>query len=277
MRPASIRHAVVTLPALDLRIEPRHASELRSQLLLGETVTILATRGGGAWMRVRNEADGYVGWVRGWGLVPASRTRVARWKRLATARISTPLALVRTVGGRGTAGARSHGPAPAVSPVFFGNRVIAGRAGQGWVPVELPDGRRGRIPRSAVAGTRRPTLEARVASLMGTPYLWGGRTPAGYDCSAFVQQVLLEQGIRVPRDAKDQCRAAVRLADGAPPRPGDLAFFRTPREAPSHVGLSLGGEYFAHCRGRVAVASLDPSNPLCDKELLPQFMGWYRP
>ena len=228
-------------------------------------------------MRVRNEADGYVGWVRGWGLVPASLARVVRWKRLATARICAPMALVRTAGGAGVAGARSKGPAATVSPVFFGNRLIAGRTRRGWVPVELPDGRRGRIARSALAGSRRPRLEARVASLMGAPYLWGGRTPAGYDCSAFVQQVLLEQGVRLPRDARDQCRATVRLPDGSRPRLGDLVFFRRPREAPSHVGLSLGGDFFAHCRGRVAVASLDLSNPLCDKDLLPQFMGWYRP
>jgi cell wall-associated NlpC family hydrolase len=143
--------------------------------------------------------------------------------------------------------------------------------------VELPDGRRGFLPSAALAPPRRPTLEARVASLLGTPYLWGGRTPAGYDCSAFVQQVLLEQGVSLPRDARDQWRASRRLTGRAEPRPGDLAFFRRTGEPASHVGLALGGGYFAHCRGRVAVASVDATNPLCDKDLLPQFMGWFRP
>jgi cell wall-associated NlpC family hydrolase len=161
--------------------------------------------------------------------------------------------------------------------VFFGNRVIAGRAVRGWRAVELPDGRRGFLPAAALAGGRRPTLAERAASLLGAAYLWGGRTPAGYDCSAFVQQVLLEQGIQMPRDARDQCRCSRRLAEAAEPRPGDLAFFRRPGEPASHVGLSLGGGIFVHCRGRVAVASLNADNPLCDKDLLPQFMGWYRP
>ena len=266
---AKLSHAVVTLPALDVRPEPRHAAELVSQLLLGETVALLG-RGRGrdpGWVRVRNEADGYSGWVRSWGLVPATAVRVGRWRRLAAARLGVPLALVRA--GRGTGGS--------VSPVFFGNRLIAGRAAGGWCAVELPDGRRGFLPAGTLAPRKRPPLEARVASLLGAPYLWGGRTPAGYDCSAFVQQVLLEQGIALPRDARDQCRASRKLAGRSEPGPGDLAFFRRPGEPASHVGLALGGGFFAHCRGRVAVASVEASNPLCDKDLLPQFMGWYRP
>ena len=268
------QHAVVSLPALDVRPEPRHAAELVSQLLLGETVTLLGHAENQGWVRVRNDADGYSGWVRAWGLVAATGERVAGWRRRARGRVGVPLALVRA--GRGTGGS--------VSPVFFGNRLIAtggtgaqAGASRGWSAVELPDGRRGFLPAGALAGARKPALEVRVASLLGSPYLWGGRTPAGYDCSAFVQQVLLEQGIRLPRDARDQCRRSRRLAATARPRLGDLAFFRRPGEPASHVGLALGGGFYAHCRGRVAVASLEASNPLFDKDLLPQFMGWFRP
>ena len=267
-------HAVVSLPILDLRPEPRHASELRSQLLMGEVVRLLPGRPREGWVRVRNLADGYVGWVRHWGLVPATAARAARWRRLAKGRIGVPIGLVRALPPSGrTTPARG---AATVSPVFFGDRLIASRPRRGWVEVELPDGRRGVLERAALVGAK-PTLEERVGSLLGTPYLWGGRSPAGYDCSAFVQQVLLEQGIALPRDAKDQCRVSERLIRAARVRRGDLAFFRRPGEPASHVGVSLGGDYFAHCRGRVHVASLDPHNPLCDKDLLPQFMGWYRP
>jgi hypothetical protein len=265
--PERLTHAVVTLPALDVRPEPRHAAELVSQLLLGETVALLRRSRDRGWVQVRNEADGYSGWVRAWGLVPATAARVGRWRRRARGRVGAPLSLVRV--GRGTGGS--------VSPVFFGNQLIAGRSAGGWCPVELPDGRRGFLPAGALAPGRRPTLEARVASLLGAPYLWGGRTPAGYDCSAFVQQVLLEQGVRLPRDARDQWRASRRLKDSTDPRPGDLAFFRRTGEPASHVGVSLGAGFYAHCRGRVAVASMDADNALCDKELLPQFMGWFRP
>lgn len=265
MRSASPTHGVVSLPVLDVRPEPAHAAELVSQLLIGETVKLLGRSRDRGWLRVRNESDGYVGWVRSWGVVPATEARVGRWRRLARGRIGAPLALVRA--GRGTG--------PSVSPVFFGGRLIASRPVRGWSAVELPDGRRGFLSASALAVGRPPDLESRIASLLGVPYLWGGRSPAGYDCSAFVQQVLLEQGVTLPRDAKDQHRRSRPVANGA--RAGDLAFFRRPGEPASHVGIALGGGYFAHCRGRVAVASMENGNPLFDSDLKPQFMGWFRP
>ena len=263
-RGAVPRHGVVTLPVLDVRPEPAHAAELVSQLLMGETVAVRARSRDGGWLRIRNDADGYSGWVRAWGVVEASRARVATWRRRARGRIGVPMALVIAAPEKGAT----------VSPVFFGCRLIAGRPRRGWAEVELPDARRGYVAAGALAGPRAPRLEARVTSLLGSPYLWGGRSPAGYDCSAFVQQVLLEQGTSLPRDAREQCRRSRRLAEAE--RPGDLAFFRRPGEAPSHVGIALGGGYYAHCRGRVAIASIEPSNPLFDKDLKPQFMGWFR-
>ena len=256
---------VVTLPLLDVRPEPAHAAELASQLLMGETVAVLDSSRDGGWLRVRNDADGYAGWVRAWGVVRASQTRVGRWRRLARGWIGAPLAMIRAARGGGAS----------VSPVFFGARLIASRHAAGWCGVELPDGRRGYLRASALASARRPALEERIASLLGSPYLWGGRSPAGYDCSAFVQQVLLEQGMKLPRDAREQARGCRRLAGEE--RPGDLAFFHRPGEAASHVGIALGGGYFAHCRGRVQVASIQADDPLFDNDLRPQFMGWYRP
>jgi len=258
-------YGVVALPVLDVRPEPAHASELVSQLLMGETVAVRGRSRDGGWVRIRNDADGYAGWVRSWGVVEATRARVATWRRRARGRIGAPMALVLATPGSGAT----------VSPVFFGCRLIAEPARRGWAAVELPDARRGFLPAAALARAVAPQLEARVTSLLGSPYLWGGRSPAGYDCSAFVQQVLLEQGLSLPRDAREQCRRSRRLAGAE--RPGDLAFFRRPREQASHVGIALGGGYFAHCRGRVAIASIEPSNPLFDKDLRPQFMGWFRP
>ena len=259
-------HAVVSLPALDLRPRPDHRAELASQLLMGEVVRLGARRGG--WLRVVNEADGYRGWVREWGLVAATAERAKRWRRLATGHVSAPLAIVRTTRGGGVS----------VGPVFFGCRLIAGRASAGWRAVELPDGRRGWLETAAVrmASGPVPGLLARLGTLWGTPYLWGGRTPAGYDCSALVQQVLGEQGSALPRDAHEQFRRSRPLPAGEPPREGDLAFFSAGRGRVAHVGIALGEGYFAHSRGVVRVNSIDPSNPLCDNDLLPQFRGWFR-
>jgi cell wall-associated NlpC family hydrolase len=263
----SLPYGVVSLAALDLRVRPDHRAEMASQLLLGETVRLGTRRGG--WRRVTNQPDGYSGWVREWGLVQASSRRAAAWRRKANAVLRVPVALLRATPAGGIG----------VGPMFLGSRAIPGRVSKGWVQLELPDSRRGWVERSTLAlpSDAAPSIVDRLTSLLGTPYLWGGRTPAGFDCSAFVQQVLFEQGISMPRDAADQRRACRPLRAGEEPRPGDLAFFALRSGKIGHVGMSLGAGLFVHARGRVCLASLDTSNMLYDKELKPQFVGWSRP
>lgn len=270
MTPVQPTHAVVTLPCLDLRPRPDHRAELGSQLLLGEVVDILDQTHAGQWVRVENQGDGYTGWVRAWGLIRCTASRARRWRAAADSLVLTPITQARTEPGTGAG----------LSPLFFGGRLIAGRRRGEHRPIELPDGRRGWVPADDLRpqGSRPPELMSRVRSLLGTPYLWGGRTPAGYDCSAFVQQVLLEQGWHLPRDAHDQWRASERVPPGEPEQPGDLAFFSsTPRGRMGHVGLALGGGWFAHARGTVRVDTLDGANPLYPKDIGVQFRGWWRP
>lgn len=266
-RRPSAGHGVIALAALDLRRRPDHRSELRSQLLMGETVRILGAAGGGRWWRVENRADGYVGWARSWGVVTGSAARVAAWRRKATARVVVTHVELREGPGRGAA----------VSPLFWNGRVIPRRRRGRALEVELPDGRTGWAPQSAFGATRsRPTLAARLRGLLGIPYLWGGRTPLGFDCSAFVQQLLAEQGIALPRDADEQHRSSRPIrADRV--REGDLVFFGDPGRPRGHVGIALGGGYYAHVRGWVRINSLDATNHLCDKALLDTVRGFGRP
>jgi cell wall-associated NlpC family hydrolase len=135
------------------------------------------------------------------------------------------------------------------------------------------------VPATAVAIGHGPRIDlaSRIRGLLGVPYFWGGRTAAGFDCSGFTQQVLAEQGIALPRDAWQQFRTSSPLRNCEVQRTGDLVFFGNPGQRPSHVGIALGGGYYAHARGRVLIGSLEPSNPLCDSRLLDQLIAVRRP
>ena len=113
-------------------------------------------------------------------------------------------------------------------------------------------------PPAAVApatdlGSRAAALAAR---LVGTPYQYGGSSPAGFDCSGLVWYVYRELGVAVPRTAAEQ-RVAVEHVDMEGLRPGDLVFFYTPAD---HVGVYLGAGEFVHAPSsgkRVERARLD--------------------
>ncbi len=254
---------IVTLAALDVRRRPDHASEMGSQLLMGEVVRVIRRSAGDRWYLVENVADRYRGWVRAWGVLLAGPRPVAHWRKRARARSTALWSEVRESPGRG----------PLVTPLFWGARVIAGPLHGRFRRVELPDGVRGWVDARCLATGRRaarPLLE-RVRGLLGVPYLWGGRTPAGMDCSGLVQLIMAEHGHRLPRDAADQERSCRPLGPRRRPRPGDLAFFGPPGAPAAHVGLMIGEGVYVHARGRVRVNSLDIYNKLYDIELGSQF------
>ena len=93
-------HGVVCSAALDLRTAPEHRAELGSQLLLGEVVR-LTGRPRKGWVPVENVADGYRGWVREWGLVPATAPRAPRGTKRANAVVAAPPGPRPPKGGRG--------------------------------------------------------------------------------------------------------------------------------------------------------------------------------
>ena len=263
-----LTYAVVSHAVVDVRRRPDHRAELASQLLLGEVVRVLGSRSGRPWWWIEGVLDGYRGWVRAWGLIRVRPARARAWQSKAAARVAVAVTEVRSGPGRGLL----------VSPLFLNSRIIAGRRRGDHRQVELPDGRRGWVPVSALAGPLPGiALLERVKSLLGVPYHWGGRTALGLDCSGFSQLVLAEQGLALPRDAAHQLRASRPLLAGEEPEPGDLVFFAAPGRPPGHVGIGLGQGYYAHCRGVVRISSVERCNPLCDSELKNQMLGWWRP
>jgi cell wall-associated NlpC family hydrolase len=151
-----------------------------------------------------------------------------------------------------------------------------------WLEAALPDGRAGFVEREAVEpyqawqSSRRATpetIETAARMFVGVPYLWGGTSARGFDCSGFVKTVFMLNGLALLRDAGQQARAGRDVDPGqnfANLRRGDLLFFgrRETAEKPEriwHVAIYLRDRNFIHCSGRVRISSLDPASPQYDE------------
>lgn len=236
--------ACVTTNVLDLWAEPRYNSERKSQLLYGDIVTVGTRRGGFA--RV-TEQDGYVGWVDERFLAPSLRRSSKAERGWQWARVSRPALNIPT---------RPH-------ILFYGTRLLVKSAGNGDVQarlsgesvVELPASAFEAVPSKPEASSRR--IINQLKRFLGSPYLWGGITVFGLDCSGLARAVYRQSGIYLPRDTKDQIKVGAEV-DRSAIRPGDLLFFDR------HVAIALGGGKIIHSSrsgGGVRIQSLVKEDP----------------
>ena len=157
--------------------------------------------------------------------------------------------------------------------VTFGNRLKVLEFGSPNV-VELPDGTQGYFDGHLARKDLTPTREHLVdtaRSFLGVPYIWGGRSPWGFDCSGLVQAIFFRCGIRLPRDAGLQAEhLATETVSPEEAQPGDLFFFST-HEKVTHVAISIGGRDFIHAQGWVKQQTLNPKGANVNKGLIEHF------
>jgi gamma-D-glutamyl-L-lysine dipeptidyl-peptidase len=228
-----------------------------SQLVLGMRVELISTRG--VWFRVRGE-DGYFGWVHRGYVQRGSDEWAQAWERGSVGEpvVSLGADLVDDDGST-----LAHLP--------WGARIFRHTGAY-----QLPDGTRGAVANGEVVDLDRLTdrFPARGESIVrtarrwsGAPYLWGGVSRHGVDCSGFTQAVMWMHGIALPRDSDLQAETRVGVAippDIAALRAGDLLFFAEPGARVTHVGVSLGGPQFIHSaisNGGVQVNDLSGTLP----------------
>jgi cell wall-associated NlpC family hydrolase len=238
----------VIAPALPLRREPRFDATLDTEALLGETVTLYEESEGWAWVQLSR--DGYVGYMPSEGLTHALVAPTHRVSALRTYVYPQP-----------------DGKVPPLALLSL-NALVAVTAEEGRF-LALAGGGYVFARHALPIGEAATDYVAVAEAFLGTPYLWGGRTSVGLDCSGLVQLAAEAAGVAVPRDADMQAAELGHPVDwqgGAQLRRGDLVFWErhvgimtSPKEllhANAHH-MAVEAELFSEARARIKAAGYE--------------------
>ena len=248
---------IITHNVLHLHAKPSRDSERVSQGLMGWTVTPVKTNESEDWVYIEGR-DAYRGWVEKRHLAPMPKAYLTQVTAIFVEVRSEP---------------RQNAPVLVRLPTLC-KIIVTGEEVGGWQSVTLPSGEKasgegasevkGWMPSGAlmalpeVLPIEMGFYAARISrDFLGTPYLWGGSSSFGLDCSGFVQYCYYRAGLTLRRDAdiqRDDPRFAPIEKSGL--LPGDLVFFGKPDKI-THVGMHLEGNTFIHSAGGVGCILTD--------------------
>jgi cell wall-associated NlpC family hydrolase len=264
---------------VNMRVRPfaQGSREMATQAFMGnafrvwKTQTNLVSNGQPNWYFVQT-ADDYLSWIDGGSFVACTKEQAEAWA-------AAPLLIVTVFEGRIVKDPSTN--APQVSDVVQCDLVKRIGADGEWFKVELPDGRTGYLPKASAADYRTwladrhltaENIERTARTYLGQPYVWGGMSWRGMDCSGFTRMAYFINGMDLNRDAFEQCRQGVEVPldnDFKSLKKGDLLFFGRASNGSSperitHVAIYLQDKLFIQDSETVHVSSLDPASPLAD-------------
>lgn len=227
---------ICNLAIVPVRSEPSDRSEIVTQLLFGEHIEILERQN--QWSRIKIQFDDYEGWVDSKQYQVISE---ANYNQLSNEAIILNADLIDYI----TSQDNLLLPIPLGASLSFLNNNEINTSNFDFEGTKTS----GIKPKSALINTAFMYLNA--------PYLWGGKTPFGIDCSGFTQMVYKLNGYKIHRDASQQALEGEPLSFIEESEAGDLAFFDNEEGNIIHVGIIMDNNYIIHASGKVRIDRLD--------------------
>ncbi len=217
-----------------IRREPNERTEMLTQLLFGDSIEILDDKG--KWLFVKILFDNYEGWVDkkciDLSVGPADVAFLVFKNNLSLKNISTGQKVVAAIG--------------CSIPEINDNKFALGNE-----QFKLEDSSKLLLPGDITH------LDAAIEEVVSLPYLWGGKSGFGFDCSGLVQYLARVIGVDISRDASEQADEGTTLSFINEAQKGDLAFFDDTEGLIHHVGMMLGNGKIIHASGIVRIDSID--------------------
>ena len=266
---------LVNVSVCNIRLFSSYDAEMVSQALMGSPVKILKKEGG--WLLIQTP-DLYLGWVDNDAIETKSIDEYEKWKSSSRVFYTAKTGDIYA----------DPSETKVISDIVAGCIVEISGSQQHGFGVKLPDGRMGFIPGDKGMNLDQLTVDTYLnprnlvetaESFMGIPYLWGGTSSKGFDCSGFIKTIYYLNGIILTRDASQQFQYGIRIRRASFPdslKNGDLLFFGSSgrgRPRATHIGMYIGDSEFIHCSGMVRINSLDSTRANFSRFRRDSFLG----